>query len=153
MLGPEYIIFVEMNIWKTLKTVRSGYWKVFWEINSTASNLIFQLIYLPFRNTFKEKSNNFEIECILCYSKCIALHFQPLYLVRLIDRWSTFHETRVNRLNEEHLLSRTTNKKKGKHVKYNVKVHSGNCSAWYMKRIWTLQYEFADARINWFPWH
>ena len=22
-------------------------------------------------------------------------------------------------------------------------------SSWYMKRIWKLQYDFADARINW----
>ena len=28
--------------------------------------------------------------CFLCYSRCIALHLQPLHLVRLTDRSSTF---------------------------------------------------------------
>ena len=31
---------------------------------------------------------------------------------------------------------------------YRVKVHSGKCSAWYMKIIWKLQCQSADAKID-----
>ena len=82
--------------------------------NSTTS--IFQLICLTFINIcfkkkFKKKSNNFEIQCHVCYSRCIALHFQLLQLVSLTDRWSTFYETMMNRLMEQFLLSSAINKK------------------------------------------
>ena len=90
------------------------------------------------------------MQCILCYSRCIALHFQLLQLLRLIDSWSTFYKTRMNRLNGRHLLTSVTNKKKGKHGKFSVEVHNGKYSTQYMKRIWKLQNEFADARINCF---
>ena len=77
---------------------------------------MFQLICLPFKNTcfkenLKEKSNNFEMQCIVCYSRCIALHLQLLQLSRLTDRWSLFYETRVNHLMGQHLPSATINKK------------------------------------------
>ena len=65
------------------------------KINFTSS--IFQFICLLFKNTclsqkksFKEKSKNFETQGILCYSRCIALRFQQLQLVRLTNRWLTF---------------------------------------------------------------
>ena len=53
---------------------------------------IFQFICLPFKNTcfkknFKEKSSNFEMHCIVCYSSFIALHVQLLQLVRL--KWDS----------------------------------------------------------------
>ena len=52
------------------------------------------------------------------------------------------------------------------HENYKVKTHSGNCSAWYIKTIWklqyhgkcsawyiktiwVLQYQFSNAQINW----
>ena len=59
------------------------------EINSTTSAL--QSIFLPFRNTcfkesLKEKRNNFQMQCILCYSRCIVVHFQVLQHVHLTDR-------------------------------------------------------------------
>ena len=38
------------------------------------------------------------MQCILWYSKCIALHFQLLQLAHLTDRWLDFYETRKNRL-------------------------------------------------------
>ena len=84
------------------------------KINSTAS--IFQLICLPFANTcskenFAKKSNNFEMEDIFCYSRCIALYFQLLQLVRFTDRWSTLHKTRMKYLIGQHFLSCATNKK------------------------------------------
>ena len=77
---------------------------------------MFQLICLPFKNicfieNFKEKSNNFETQCILRYSKSIALHFQLVQLVRLTDRWSVFYETRMNRLIGQQLLTSAINKK------------------------------------------
>ena len=37
------------------------------------------------KENFKEKSKNFEMQCILCYSRCMTLHFQLLQLVRLTD--------------------------------------------------------------------
>ena len=48
------------------------------KINYTTS--ILQLICPPFKNTcfkekFKEKSNNFEMQYISCYSRCIVFHF------------------------------------------------------------------------------
>ena len=41
-------------------------------------------------------------------------------------------------------------KKKGKHRKYSVEVHNEKYSRLYITKIWNLQYEFADARINCF---
>ena len=35
------------------------------------------------------------------------------------------------------------------HGNYRVKTQSGECSAWYMKIIWKLLYQFTDAQINW----
>ena len=76
---------------------------------------IFKLICLTFKNicfkkNFKERSKNFEIQCSVCYSRCIALHFQLLQLVGLTNRWSTFYETRMNRLMEQFLLFQSINK-------------------------------------------
>ena len=87
------------------------------KINSTT--IIFQLICLPFKNTcfkenLKEKSNKFEMQCILCYSRCIALHFQLLQLVRLTDRWSNFYEARMNRLIGQHILPSAISKEERK---------------------------------------
>ena len=39
-------------------------------------------------------------------------------------------------------------KRKGKYGKFSVGIHSGKSSIWYVKRIWKLQYELADSRIN-----
>ena len=41
-------------------------------------------------------------------------------------------------------------KKKEKHEKYSVEVQNEKYITQYMKRIWTLHYEFDDARINCF---
>ena len=35
-----------------------------------------------FKENIIEKSMNFEMQCILSYSRCIAIHFQLLQLVR-----------------------------------------------------------------------
>ena len=83
---------------------------------------IFQLICLPFTNTclkenFKQKSNNFEMQYTMCYSRCIALHFQLLQLVRLTYRRLTFYETRMNRLMGQLLLSSAINKKERETLK------------------------------------
>ena len=56
-------------------------------------------------------SKNFEIQCILCYCKCIALHFQLLHLVCLTDQWSTFYKTRMSCLSWQYILSSVINKK------------------------------------------
>ena len=37
-------------------------------------------------------------------------------------------------------------KQKGKYGKYSLEVHTGKYSTQYIKKIWKLQYEFADAR-------
>ena len=67
------------------------------KLNSTSSN--FQVVFLPFKNIcFKEnlkgKSKKIEIQCISYYSRCIALHFDLLQLVRLTDRCSTFFQSK-----------------------------------------------------------
>ena len=58
------------------------------------------------KEIFKEDS-----KMLLCYSRCIVLRFQWLLFVRLTDRWSTFYETMIIRLNGEHVPSYATNKK------------------------------------------
>ena len=96
------------------------------KINSTTR--IFQLICLPFKNNclsmlIKEnfkKSKNFEIQCILCYWRCIALHFQLLQLVYLTDQWSTFYKTRISCLSGQHILSSAINKKRKENMKSTV---------------------------------
>ena len=45
----------------------------------------------------KEKINNLEIQ--LCYSRYIALHFQPLQFWRFTDRFSTFYEHKEQSFN------------------------------------------------------
>ena len=40
----------------------------------------------------KDKSNNFEIQRILCYSRYIALRFQLLQCECLTDGWSIFYK-------------------------------------------------------------
>ena len=97
-----------------------------------------------FKVYLKEKSNNFEIQCILCYLRYLALLFQPLYLVSLSDWWSTF-----SKQNGESFPMRSI-KKKGIHGSYRVNVHSAKCNAWYLKIIWKLQYQFPDDEIKWF---
>ena len=42
----------------------------------------------------KEKVAKFEVKHIFCYSQYIALQFQPLWFVRLTDRWWTFHKNK-----------------------------------------------------------
>ena len=38
---------------------------------------------------------------------------------------------------------------KKKYGTYNAKINVGKYTAWYMKRIWKYQYEFADGKIKW----
>ena len=73
-----------------------------------------------FKKNFKEKSNNFEMQCIVRQSRCIALHFQLLQLVRLTGLWSTFYETRINRLTGQHLFLNEINKKRKENMKSTV---------------------------------
>ena len=54
---------------------------------------------------------NFEMQCTLCYSRCIALDFQLLQLAPSTDQGLIFYETRMNHLNGQHLLSSAINKK------------------------------------------
>ena len=92
----------ERNPLKILKGVlfwwscRSSICNFVKKINSTTS--IFQLNCLTFKNNClsKKKGKNFEIQCILCYCRCIALHFQLLQLVCLTYQWSTFYKTRMS---------------------------------------------------------
>ena len=83
----------------------------------------------------KVKSHNFEIEWILCYSKYFVLYFQQLQVPRWSDGWSIFYEKKKSCLNNT--------------VCFRVKTQSGKCTAWYIKTIWKLQYQFPDAKINW----
>ena len=54
---------------------------------------------------------NFDMQCTLCYSRCIALDFQLLQLAPSTDQGLIFYETRMNHLNGQHLLSSAINKK------------------------------------------
>ena len=77
---------------------------------------IFQLNCLPFKNNClskktSKKSKNFEIQCMLCYCRCIALHFRLLQLVCVTYQWSTFYKTRMSCLSEQYILSSAINKK------------------------------------------
>ena len=49
--------------------------------------------------------------CILCYCRCIALHFQLLQPVCLTDQWSIFYKTRKSCFNRQYILSSAINKK------------------------------------------
>ena len=85
---------------------------------------------------------------MLCFSRCIALHFQPLQLICLTDRWLIFKKTELDRLINS-VCFQVRSIKKAWHGKYSVKVHSGKYSSWYMKTTWKIQYKFADSKINW----
>ena len=50
-------------------------------------------------------------------------------------------------INKQQLLSIACDKKE-RNAQYSVKIHSKKFNAWYMKIIWKLQFEFADAKIN-----
>ena len=90
----------------------------------------------------------------MCYSRCIALHFQVLQLVRLTDQWSAFYQTSMNRLNGKCLVSSAINKKE----RETCKVQCGS-TKWkvlyivYEKNVEIIKYEFADARVTSFTWN
>ena len=89
------------------------YWKI---TNMSRSSIFFNwIIYLlrttAYQRKLQKKSKNFEIQCILCYCRCIALHFQLLQLVCLTDQWSTFYKRRMSCLSGQYILSSATNKK------------------------------------------
>ena len=42
---------------------------------------------------------------ILCYSRYIAIHFHPLKLVSLGDRWSTFYKDKDESFDQQHFHS------------------------------------------------
>ena len=75
------------------------------------------------------------MQCKLCYSRCIALHFQPLQHVHLTAQWLIFYETKMKYLIGKHLFS-SANNKKGKHGKCSVKVHIEKYNTWYTKGIY-----------------
>ena len=85
-----------------------------WKINSTS--IIFQLIYLPVKSNCLSRKTSKKRVWILKWNvhyantRCIALDFQLLQLVRSTDNWSTFYETRMNHLNGQYLLSNAINK-------------------------------------------
>ena len=112
--------------------------------------VMFQVICLYLRSPcfqvhLKERSNNFEIQCILCYSRYKVISCQPLQLVRLSD----FKNTKKNRLINSVYFYMQSIKKKWIRGKYRVKKHSEKRGAWYMKIKWKLQYQFADTKIKW----
>ena len=72
---------------------------------------VYLLRTTAYQRKLQKKSKNFEIQCILCYCRCIALHFQLLQLVCLTDQWSTFYKRRMSCLSGQYILSSATNKK------------------------------------------
>ena len=142
----------EWKPWKVLaKEYISG--KVA-KTNSIAG--IFQVICLHLRSPcfkadLKGKSHNLQIEWILCYSKYLALFFSAfavctlkLWMVNLL--WKKKSNRLVNTVCfRVQMIKGYMDITEWKHI-----THSGKCSAWYMKKIWKLQYQFADAQKNWF---
>ena len=92
----------ERNRLKILKGVL--YW---WSCRPS----VYLLRTTAYQRKLQKKSKNFEIQCILCYCRCIALHFQLLQLVCLTDQWSTFYKRRMSCLSGQYILSNATNKK------------------------------------------
>ena len=96
----------------------------------------FQFICLLFKTqllikeNFKQKSKNFEMQCILCCTRCIALHFQLMQLVFLTDPWSTFAKQGWITWMDSTCFQVRSIKKKGKHGKYSVGVHNVKYSIW-----------------------
>ena len=141
----------EWKPWKVLaKEYISG--KVA-KTNSIAG--IFQVICLHLRSPcfkadLKGKSHNLQIEWIFTQS-ILFFFFQPLQFVRWSYGWSIFYEKKKsNRLVNTvcfrvQMIKGYMDITEWKHI-----THSGKCSAWYMKKIWKLQYQFADAQKNWF---
>ena len=64
----------------------------------------------PLLQSTKKKSKKLEIQCILCYSWYIVLHFQQLQFVSLIDQYSTFYENKKESLDQQRLLSSVIDK-------------------------------------------
>ena len=142
----------EWKPWKVLaKEYISG--KVA-KTNSIAG--IFQVICLHLRSPcfkadLKGKSHNLQIEWILCYSKYLVLFFSAfavctlkLWMVNLL--WKKKSNRLVNTVCfRVQMIKGYMDITEWKHI-----THSGKCSAWYMKKIWKLQYQFADAQKNWF---
>ena len=140
---------------KTLKRLAKEYisGKVA-KTNSIAG--IFQVICLHLRSPcfkadLKGKSHNLQIEWILCYSKYLVLFFSAfavctlkLWMVNLL--WKKKSNRLVNTVCfRVQMIKGYMDITEWKHI-----THSGKCSAWYMKKIWKLQYQFADAQKNWF---
>ena len=142
----------EWKPWKVLaKEYISG--KVA-KTNSIAG--IFQVICLHLRSPcfkadLKGKSHNLQVEWILCYSKYLVLFFSAfavctlkLWMVNLL--WKKKSNRLVNTVCfRVQMIKGYMDITEWKHI-----THSGKCSAWYMKKIWKLQYQFADAQKNWF---
>ena len=109
----------------------------------------------------KEKSNNFEIYCMLyCYS---FLAVAARSFEWLADGKSLI-KTKLNRLINSVCFLVWSITKKEKNGSYSVKIHSEMYSTWYMKvhsedqNTWykkvmrKIQYKFAYAKINWLTW-
>ena len=79
---------------------------------------VYLLRTTAYQGKLQKRSKNFEIQCILYYCRCIALHFQLWQLVCLTDQWSTFYKTRMGCLSGQYTYFQVRSiKKKGKHEK------------------------------------
>ena len=77
----------------------------------------------------------------VCYSKCITMYVCIFYLKSMHKIVYALH------------LCSSPIKKNGWHGKCSVKIRSGKCSLWYIKRIWKWQYQHTDTKINLFTWY
>ena len=91
---------------------------------------VYLLRTTAYQRNLQKKSKNFETQCILCYCRCIALHFQLLQLVCLTDQWSTFYKTRMSCLSGQYILSSAINKKERETLK--VKYGSSKWKVYYI---------------------
>ena len=124
------------------------------KINS--ATIIFQLIFLPFKNNCLSKKILKEIVRILKSTVYYVTQSALLFIFSCCSSyiWLTYdqHFTKQGWIAcmECTCFQVRSIKKKGKHGKYSVKVHNGKNSTEYMKRKWKLH---ADARINCFTWY
>ena len=97
-----------------------------------------------FQSRHQRKSYNFEIKLTLYYSKYLVLYFWPLLFLCRTDGSSNLYAAKKNsfiKILQVQLI-------KG-HMEIAEWTHSGRWSAWYIKTIWKLQYQFVNTQIYW----
>ena len=111
---------------------------------------IFQVIYSHLRRPCSKYTS------ILKFNVCYETHGILLFIFSCCGLYvwlihvQTFKNTKKNRLISSVCFRLQSIEHKGIHEHCRVKVNIGKWKAWYMKIIWNFQYQFTNAKINWF---